>query len=43
MAAAELLNLPERVNWKNCSTSKEEEGQLVSTFREQFEPFDFNL
>nr|XP_054752247.1 CWF19-like protein 1 [Lytechinus pictus] len=43
MAAEELLDLPERVDWKNCSISKEEEMKLVSTFREQFEPFDFNL
>ena len=42
MAAEELMNMPDRVNWKSCSVSKDEESKMAAAFREQFEPFDFN-
>lgn len=42
MAAEELLNMPDRVNWKNCNATKEEESKMAAAFRDGFEPFDFN-
>ncbi|XP_071511088.1 CWF19-like protein 1 [Diadema antillarum] len=42
MAAEELLDMPDRINWKNCNYTKEEESKMAATFREDFQPFDFN-
>ena len=41
MASRSVLNIPDRVEWKACSVSKEEETKLATLFRESFEPFDF--
>jgi len=44
LAASEfILNLPDRVDWRNCKGTKEEETQLTAAFRKAFEPFDFTL
>lgn len=43
LAAEDLLNLPGKADWKNCSRSKEEESSLVGTFRKEFQNFDFTL
>lgn len=43
LAAPDLLNAPERVDWKACSVPKEEEAALTKTFREGFKPFDCSL
>lgn len=37
-----ILNLPDRVEWKDCILSKEKEVELVQKIRNEFEPFDFN-
>lgn len=41
LASEEILNLPERENWRDCVFSKEEENKMVNDFREKFEEFDF--
>ncbi|KAL5479933.1 hypothetical protein EMCRGX_G023536 [Ephydatia muelleri] len=41
LASPLLLNIPDRVDWKACSTSKEEETQAAKAFRKTFQPYDF--
>ncbi|GAB6026563.1 hypothetical protein CHUAL_012979 [Chamberlinius hualienensis] len=41
LASPPLLNVPDRVDWRACPLSKEEETRLCNTFRKAFEPFDF--
>ena len=43
LAAEELLNMPERVDWKACKVSKETEIKMAVDFRNRFSPFDFTL
>lgn len=43
LAHRELLDCPDRVDWKGCPTSRDEEIQMVSRFRQLFQPFDFTL
>jgi len=43
LASRSVLNMPDRVDWKACSVSKEEETKLATSFRENFEPFDFTV
>jgi hypothetical protein len=35
-----LLNLPDRIHWKNCILSKEDEIKMTKTFREDFKAYD---
>eukprot|EP01133_Synstelium_polycarpum_P007653 gene7653-8957_t len=35
----DLLGTPERLNWKECALSKEEEEKQTVAFRERFEPY----
>ena len=42
-ASPSLLNLPDRVNWKDCKVSEDEEKEMASAFRKKFQPYDFNL
>ncbi|KAH9391091.1 hypothetical protein TYRP_006685 [Tyrophagus putrescentiae] len=41
LAHAELLNCPERIDWKKCASSPEEAEQLTTQIRTDFKPFDF--
>ena len=43
MADQTLLNMPEKVDWRNCKSSKPEETEMANNFRKMFEKFDFNL
>jgi len=43
LASEAVLDLPDRVDWKNCKVSKEEETILTKAFRKRFQPFDFNF
>lgn len=36
-----LENGEEKINWRDCLLSKENEIELVKKFRQDFEPFDF--
>ncbi|XP_059486159.1 CWF19-like protein 1 [Neocloeon triangulifer] len=38
-----LLDMPEKVDWKDCQISQEEEKANTVKFREEFEPFDFTI
>ncbi|XP_037043320.1 CWF19-like protein 1 homolog [Bradysia coprophila] len=38
-----LLKCEQKIDWRECTISKEEETALVKRFREKFQPFDFTL
>ncbi|XP_041367664.1 CWF19-like protein 1 isoform X2 [Gigantopelta aegis] len=38
-----LLNMPERVDWKNCVLSKDEESEIAASFKTDFRQYDFNF
>lgn len=38
-----LLKCEQKIDWRECAISKEEEIMLVKRFREKFKPFDFTL
>ncbi|KAK6972585.1 CWF19-like protein 1 [Biomphalaria glabrata] len=38
-----ILNVPERVDWKNCKIDKEGETELATKFKSKFKAFDFNF
>jgi hypothetical protein len=40
---AELLGMPEKIEWKACALSKEEETLLVDHLKEAFAPYDPTL
>ena len=42
LAHETILNMPERVDWRNCKSSKEEESQMTQKFREDFSKYDPN-
>ena len=37
---SELLDLQDRMDWRKCATSVEEEGLATRVIRQQFAPFD---
>ena len=43
LASPLILNTPNRINWKSCALSKEEEIKLTEKFRNNFKPFDFTI
>ena len=43
LAHKDLLNCEDRVDWKNCPTSKDQEVKETARFRQLFQPFDFTL
>lgn len=43
LASKHLLNMEERVDWKECKVEKEEEVSMANDFRKIFEPYDFTL
>ncbi|XP_019367728.1 PREDICTED: CWF19-like protein 1 isoform X2 [Gavialis gangeticus] len=43
LASEAILNIPDRADWRQCKSTKEEEAALSKAFREDFEPFDFSL
>lgn len=43
LASVQLLNMPERVDWKACKINRQEEETHAEDFRRQFEQFDFTL
>lgn len=38
-----LLKCEQKIDWRECTISKEEEIALVKRFRDKFQPFDFTL
>lgn len=43
LATGPILNLPNKVDWRECKLSRTEEDCLVKRIRQNFEPFDFTL
>lgn len=43
LASTEILNLPDRIDWRECQESKEKETEMTKEFRKLFEPYDFTL
>ena len=43
MACKSLLNMPDRVDWRECKLEAEEEKEIAVRVREGFKPFDFTL
>ena len=43
LASPPLLNMEERVDWRECKADKETETQMTKAFRKLFAPFDFTL
>merc|ERR1712189_147649 len=43
LADEKLLDMMERVDWKACSVSKEEEADMVKILRNKFSPYDFTM
>ncbi|KAB1271702.1 CWF19-like protein 1 [Camelus dromedarius] len=43
LASEAILNIPDKSDWRQCQSSKEEEETLAHRFRKDFEPFDFTL
>lgn len=43
MSSPMLLNMPERIDWKKCNISEDEEKQNAASFKQMYRPFDFNF
>lgn len=43
LAHQDLLNCADRVDWKNCPTSKDQEMKETARFRQLLQPYDFTL
>lgn len=43
MCGPDLLDMPERVDWRNCKLEKEEETEQTKEFRKSFSAFDFTM
>jgi len=43
MADERLLDMPERVDWKACSVSREEEVDMTKEMRNMFSQYDFTM
>jgi hypothetical protein len=43
LASPALLNVPERIDWKECVVDPAQEKEQTAAFRQQFRPFDFNF
>lgn len=43
LASKTILDLPDRVDWKSCALSENEERNLAEKFRRKFKAYDFSL
>lgn len=43
LASLPLLNKPDRVDWRDCKLTRDQEVMEANEFREAFEKFDFTL
>lgn len=43
VAHESILNMPERIDWRECSNSKQDEMKMAADFRAKFEKYDFNM
>lgn len=38
-----ILDLEDKIDWRECQASKEEEAKMTKDFRALFQPYDFTL
>ncbi|XP_060770279.1 CWF19-like protein 1 isoform X1 [Neoarius graeffei] len=43
LASEAVLNMPTRLDWRECKGSREEEEALTKQFRTDFQPYDFTM
>lgn len=43
LASPPILNVTERIDWRECKSTEEEETRLRNRIREDFRPYDFTL
>ena len=43
LASTLILNVPNRINWKSCVATKDEETKAALEMRKNFKPFDFTI
>ncbi|GAB1609733.1 CWF19-like protein 1 [Argonauta hians] len=43
LASPMLLNMPDRIDWKSCTESQEDEKEMAQEFKKMFKSFDFNF
>ena len=43
LACKALLDMEDRIDWRDCKVGKEEETKMTKEFRSAFQPFDFTL
>ncbi|KAK4323675.1 hypothetical protein Pmani_005646 [Petrolisthes manimaculis] len=43
LASPPILNIPERIDWRECKSSQEEDTILCGKIRKAFQPYDFTL
>lgn len=43
LACKALLDMEDRIDWRDCKVGKEEETKMTKDFRSAFQPFDFTL
>ena len=43
LACKALLDMEDRIDWRDCKVAKEEETKMTKEFRSAFQPFDFTL
>lgn len=43
LASGPVLDMPERVEYKDCLLDRTKEEELVARIRTDFEPFDFTM
>ncbi|XP_076645503.1 CWF19-like protein 1 isoform X2 [Halictus rubicundus] len=43
LAADRILDISDRIDWKDCQMTKEEEIELANRIRKEFQPFDLDI
>ena len=43
LACKSLLDMEDRIDWRDCKVGKDEETKMTKDFRSAFQPFDFTL
>ncbi|KAI6223689.1 CWF19-like protein 1-like protein [Aphelenchoides fujianensis] len=42
ISGEQILNCPDKSNWRSCVLSKEDETKVATSLKQRFKPFDFN-
>ena len=43
ICSSDLLDCEDRIDWRQCKLSRDEETQSTQNFRKRFQPYDFTL